>query len=86
MTLPDPSETSVAATVEGTNLTNLFSVIDKDKVHGLNLTVPEDAKEVIKPWDQRDDNTRHVDSSVDDQVRCTMSSCFHCIELLFLRF
>jgi hypothetical protein len=37
-------------------------------VHGLNLTVPENAKDVIKPWDQREDTTVYAESSVDDQV------------------
>jgi hypothetical protein len=43
-------------------------------VYGLNLTVPEDAKEIIKPWDQREDTTKYVDSNVDDQVRTNYSS------------
>lgn len=37
-------------------------------VHGLNLAVPEDAKEIIKPWEERDDNTKYAESGVDDQV------------------
>jgi hypothetical protein len=37
-------------------------------VHGLNLSVPEDAKAVIKSWDEREDTTRFADSGVDDQV------------------
>ncbi|CAA7269990.1 unnamed protein product [Cyclocybe aegerita] len=37
-------------------------------VHGLNLTVPEDAKEIIKPWDEREDNSKYLDSNVDDQL------------------
>ncbi|KAG8832866.1 hypothetical protein FRC17_000484 [Serendipita sp. 399] len=48
--------------------TNLFRVIDRDRVHGLNLTVPEDAKELIKSWDMREDATKFVDSGVDDQL------------------
>ncbi|KAK7045664.1 hypothetical protein VNI00_007497 [Paramarasmius palmivorus] len=47
---------------------NLFGTIDRDNVHGLNLTVPEDAKELIKPWDQREDTDKFVESGVDDQV------------------
>jgi hypothetical protein len=47
---------------------NLFGVIDRDKVHGLNLSVPEDAKEVIKPWDERDDMEKWCESGVDDEV------------------
>jgi hypothetical protein len=40
-----------------------------DRVNGLNLTIPEDAKEVIKSWDQRESIDKYIDSSVDDQVR-----------------
>ena len=43
----------------------------ESSVYGLNLTVPEDAKEVIKPWDEREDNSKYLDSNVDDQVSCT---------------
>jgi hypothetical protein len=42
-------------------------------VYGLNLAVPEDAKAIIKPWDQREDTTKFADSNVDDQV--SKSSC-----------
>jgi len=35
----------------------------------LNLTVPEDAKAIIKPWDEREDTAKYADSNVDDQVR-----------------
>lgn len=41
----------------------------ESSVYGLNLTVPEDAKEIIKPWDEREDNDKYLDSNVDDQVR-----------------
>ena len=44
-------------------------MIDRDKVFGLNLTVPEDAKELIKPWNERESVDKWVDSGVDDQVR-----------------
>ena len=54
----------------GLETTTLYTVIDRDKVFGLNLTVPEDAKEVIKTWDDRDSVDKWVDSGVDDQVRC----------------
>ncbi|KAF8708144.1 hypothetical protein RHS03_04247, partial [Rhizoctonia solani] len=47
---------------------NLFGVIDRDKVHGLNLSVPEDAKEVIKPWDEREDVEKYCETGVDDEV------------------
>lgn len=40
----------------------------ESSVYGLNLTVPEDAKAIIKPWDEREENTKYVDSNVDDQV------------------
>ena len=42
---------------------------DEQSVHGLNLTVPEDAQALIKPWDERDDTSRFAESGVDDQVR-----------------
>lgn len=48
--------------------TTLFPVIDRDKVFGLNLTVPEDAKELIKPWNERESTDKYADSGVDDQV------------------
>lgn len=38
-------------------------------MHGLNLTVPEDAKETIKPWDERESTEKFAESNVDDQVR-----------------
>lgn len=38
-------------------------------MHGLNLAVPEKAKELIKPWSNREDTTQFADSCVDDQVR-----------------
>jgi len=37
-------------------------------VYGLNLTVPEDAQAVIKPWDEREDTSKFAESGVDDQV------------------
>jgi len=37
-------------------------------VYGLNLAVPEDARAVIKPWDERDDTAKFADSGVDDQL------------------
>lgn len=52
----------------GSETSNLYGVIDRQNVHGLNLTVPEDAKAVIKPWDQREDTTTYADSNVDDQI------------------
>jgi hypothetical protein len=41
----------------------------RGSVHGLNLTVPEDAKETIKPWDERESTEKFAESNVDDQVR-----------------
>ena len=41
----------------------------RGSVHGLNLTVPEDAKETIKPWDERESTEKFAQSNVDDQVR-----------------
>jgi hypothetical protein len=58
---------------------NLFISIDRDKVFGLNISVPEDAKEVIKPWDERESMERFAESGVDDQVRvdscCSITPC-----------
>ncbi|KII87580.1 hypothetical protein PLICRDRAFT_176377 [Plicaturopsis crispa FD-325 SS-3] len=59
---------SIASQLEGTDIANLYSVIDKDNVHGLNLAVPEDAKAIIKPWNERDDTSKFADSGVDDQI------------------
>ena len=44
------------------------------RVNGLNLIVPEDAKEVIKSWDQRESTEKYIDSGVDDQVRGVYAS------------
>ncbi|KAF8342759.1 PITH domain-containing protein [Cantharellus anzutake] len=52
----------------GLDTSTLYTVIDRDKVFGLNLTVPEDAKEVIKTWNDRDSVDKWVDSGVDDQL------------------
>ncbi|KAL5480979.1 hypothetical protein ACEPAI_9920 [Sanghuangporus weigelae] len=60
--------TSVRDEIAGVDTANLFHVIDRDNVHGLNLSVPEDAKALIKPWDEREDTTRYADSGVDDQL------------------
>ncbi|PPQ67208.1 hypothetical protein CVT26_007281 [Gymnopilus dilepis] len=64
----DTAHNSLASDLAGTDTSNLFRVIDRDNVYGLNLTVPEDAKEVIKPWDEREDNSKYLDSNVDDQL------------------
>jgi len=49
-------------------VTNLFGVIDRDNVFGLNLTEPESAKEVIKPWDGRENMERWVETGEDDEM------------------
>ncbi|KAF8637244.1 hypothetical protein AX17_002955 [Amanita inopinata Kibby_2008] len=51
-----------------TDFANLYNSIDKDNVYGLNLAVPESAKAIIKPWDEREDTNHYVDSGVDDQL------------------
>ncbi|CAE6420545.1 hypothetical protein RSOLAG22IIIB_02541 [Rhizoctonia solani] len=47
---------------------NLFGVIDRDKVHGLNLSIPEDAKAVIKPWSERENLENYCETGVDDEL------------------
>lgn len=47
----------------------MLLIIHLCSVHGLNLAVPEQAKELIKPWSNREDTTQFADSGVDDQVR-----------------
>jgi len=59
---------SVNEDLAGSSSDNLFGVIDRDNVHGLNLAVPEDARAVIKAWDEREDTARFADSGVDDQL------------------
>ncbi|KAI5123260.1 hypothetical protein M0805_001349 [Coniferiporia weirii] len=54
--------------LSGPETANLYNVIDRDNVHGLNLSVPEDAREVIKTWNDREDTSRFADSGVDDQL------------------
>ncbi|KAJ7185627.1 galactose-binding domain-like protein [Mycena filopes] len=62
------STNSLASNLIGTDIANLYGFIDKDKVHGLNLAVPEDAQAIIKPWDERDSTLKYADSGVDDQL------------------
>jgi len=62
------SDDSVSSQLAGADLANLYSSINKHNVHGLNLTVPEDAQAVIKPWEERDDTSKSAESGVDDQV------------------
>ncbi|KAH9478733.1 PITH domain-containing protein [Psilocybe cubensis] len=64
----ETANNSLSSDLAGTDASNLFRVIDRDNVHGLNLTVPEDAKEVIKPWDEREETTKFIESNVDDQL------------------
>lgn len=40
----------------------------ESSVYGLNLSVPEDAKAIIKPWDEREQTDKFAESGVDDQV------------------
>ncbi|CAD6977192.1 unnamed protein product [Tilletia controversa] len=46
---------------------NLYEYIDKDHVWGLNLAIPESARQVIKPWNERNSMEVYVESLVDDQ-------------------
>ncbi|KAF5357218.1 hypothetical protein D9756_006361 [Leucocoprinus leucothites] len=39
-----------------------------ESVHGLNLAVPEHAKDLIKPWNERESTEKFADSGVDDQM------------------
>ncbi|KAI4525312.1 DUF1000-domain-containing protein [Schizophyllum commune Loenen D] len=63
----EPSSSS-SLNADTADASNLFRVIDKDNVHGLNLAVPESAQAVIKPWHEREDTTVFADSGVDDQM------------------
>ncbi|KAI0032858.1 galactose-binding domain-like protein [Vararia minispora EC-137] len=58
---------NVTQIVGGSN-DNMFVAIDRENVHGLNLAVPEDAKETIKPWDERESTDKFAQSNVDDQM------------------
>jgi len=53
------------------------------RVNGLNLSVPEDAKEVIKSWDQRESTEKYIDSGVDDQVSPVHVSSLRIVILTF---
>ncbi|EGN92874.1 hypothetical protein SERLA73DRAFT_116725 [Serpula lacrymans var. lacrymans S7.3] len=64
----DYGSNSVAPDLAGGDAGNIFGLINRDNVHGLNLVVPEDAKEIIKPWNERDDTMKFADSGVDDQM------------------
>ncbi|KAJ3930612.1 MAG: galactose-binding domain-like protein [Lentinula lateritia] len=62
------SSSSDPAHALGGDNSNLWRCIDRDNVHGLNLADPDDAKETIKPWDQRENIEKFAESNVDDQV------------------
>ncbi|KAK2462135.1 hypothetical protein APHAL10511_005833 [Amanita phalloides] len=47
---------------------NLFALVDKQNIHGLNIAIPESARNVIKPWDARDSTDIYTESNVDDQL------------------
>ncbi|KDN52096.1 DUF1000-domain-containing protein [Tilletiaria anomala UBC 951] len=53
---------------------NLYTFIDRDQVHGLNLADPPEqtAKAPIKPWDRRDDTSAYAESGVDDTFILTV--------------
>jgi hypothetical protein len=65
-------------TVLSTKTSELVGVDDETKfvvtdptdlrVYGLNLSVPEDAKVIIKPWNEREQTDKCAESGVDDQV------------------
>ncbi|EAU89346.2 hypothetical protein CC1G_03611 [Coprinopsis cinerea okayama7 len=59
---------SIVNDLNGMNFSNLYGAIDRQNVHGLNLTTPEDAKAIIKPWAEREDDTIWAESNVDDQL------------------
>ncbi|KAF8587191.1 DUF1000-domain-containing protein [Ramaria rubella] len=61
-------ETSGPSELIGIDFESLYGIIDRDNVHGLNLDVPEQAREIIKSWDEREDTTKFADSGVDDQL------------------
>ncbi|KAI0322840.1 DUF1000-domain-containing protein [Amylostereum chailletii] len=66
--MADQDDLSNVALLSGPGQDNMFSAIDRVNVHGLNLTVPEDAKETVKPWDERESTDKFADSNVDDQM------------------
>nr|BAF49174.1 hypothetical protein [Fomitopsis palustris] len=47
---------------------NLFTRIDRDNVIALNAQDPGKGPEVIKPWDQRLDEDKYLESDADDQL------------------
>ncbi|GBB84303.1 hypothetical protein RclHR1_10910004 [Rhizophagus clarus] len=47
---------------------SLYSRIDRDNVRCLNEREPTSGKNVIKPWNEREDTTKHVESDIDEQL------------------
>jgi len=47
---------------------SLYSRTDRDNVRCLNEREPNSGKNVIKPWNERDDTTKYVESDVDEQL------------------
>ncbi|GJJ15077.1 hypothetical protein Clacol_009352 [Clathrus columnatus] len=72
----DALQQSVASELVGTDSSSLYGIIDKNNVHGLNLEIPEQARDVIKSWDEREDTTKFADSGVDDQVEAYVNARF----------
>jgi hypothetical protein len=46
----------------------LFERIDRDHVVALNEARPESGKQVIKPWDRRNDEVEYLESDADEQL------------------
>ncbi|CAG8520847.1 5440_t:CDS:2 [Diversispora eburnea] len=47
---------------------SLYSRIDRDNVRCLNEKEPGSGKNVIKPWHERNDTTKYVESDADEQL------------------
>ena len=52
----------------GTDGANLYAYVHRERVWGTNVAPPEDARRVIKPWDQRLSRDEYAGSGVDDQM------------------
>ncbi|KAG2181441.1 hypothetical protein INT44_008254 [Umbelopsis vinacea] len=50
----------------------LYSRIDRDNIRCLNEAEPDSGKSVVKPWDQRLDNDKFVESDADEQLLITI--------------
>ncbi|KAI9300330.1 galactose-binding domain-like protein [Cunninghamella echinulata] len=46
----------------------LYSRIDRDNVRCLNEIEPDSGKKVIRPWNERMDNTNYLESDADEQL------------------